>query len=135
MRVINVFDFTEYPGLRHCDISDDSGEAFYHKILNHSFRKSLEADEKILINLDGTVGYPPSFIDEAIGNLVYDFTLEIVKKYVEIKSDEEEYLLDDINLETYPLWEKRRLSGDKPKKTRTHSPWAQFRDGKITMIS
>lgn len=135
MKIINVFEFTEYPGLRHCITSEDSGEAFYHKTLNRTFKESFEKNEKILLNLDGTVGYPPSFIDEAIGNLVYDFTLKIVKEFLEIKSDEESYLIDDINSETYPLWEKRRINGDKPKKTKTHSPWAQYRDNKIIMTT
>ena len=29
---IYIKDFTEYPGLRHCSISDDSGEEYYHSI-------------------------------------------------------------------------------------------------------
>ena len=38
METINIKDFSEYPGLRHCSISDDSGEEFYHKILNKAER-------------------------------------------------------------------------------------------------
>ena len=47
MKTIRVFDFTEYPGLRHCSISDDSGEEYYHKILNKEYKiKKPEVDKK-----------------------------------------------------------------------------------------
>ena len=46
-------DFTEYPGLRHCDISDFSGEEFYHKRLNGEFFNSLNNGEKLTVVLGG----------------------------------------------------------------------------------
>ena len=49
MKTINIYDFSEYPGLRHCNISDDSGEEFYHKILNKSFYKALKNKKKQLL--------------------------------------------------------------------------------------
>ena len=42
MDIIKVKDFSEYPGLRHCSISDDSGEEYYHKILNSKFKETYE---------------------------------------------------------------------------------------------
>lgn len=36
-------------------------------------------DLMLLVDLDGTSGYPSSFLDEAFGELVYDFSLEEVK--------------------------------------------------------
>ena len=123
MNTINIKDFSEYPGLRHCKISDDSGEEFYHKVLNNAFKTAYEKKEKITINLDGTAGYAPSFLDEAFGNLVYDFGKETVERNVTIISEEEPDLKEMILNETYPQWQERRKEKDKPKKTEEHKTW------------
>ena len=134
METINIKDFSEYPGLRHCSISDDSGEEFYHKILNKAFKQSFEEKQKIKINLDATVGYAPSFLDEAFGNLVYDFGRESVEKNVIIISNEEPDLKDMILKETYPQWQERREKQEEPKKTSKHGSWYRLVDSKIIEI-
>ena len=132
--IIYVKDFSEYPGLRHCSISDDSGEEFYHSILNKSFKVAYDNNEKIKINLDYTAGYAPSFLDEAFGNLVYDFGIEEVKKIVSIISDQEPDFKDMILKETYPQWQERREKEDKPKKTSKHKSWYRLVDNNIIEI-
>ena len=123
-RTLSVLnDFSEFPGLRHCSISDNSGEEFYHKVLNSAFKAAYEKGEKLIIDLDKTDGYAPSFLDEAFGNLVYDFTLKIVKDKVEIISQQEPHWKAMIEDETYPQWEKRRKDNDPPKITAPHVPW------------
>lgn len=130
---INVKDFTLYPGLRHCDISEKSGEEFYHTILNNAFVRAYKDNTKLIINLDGTDGYASSFLDEAFGNLVYDFTLNEVKKRVEIISMEEPHWKIMIEGETYVQWEKRRTSKPKqpPKITTKHDEWYRLIDGSM----
>jgi hypothetical protein len=123
MNIISVKDFTEYPGLRHCSISDDSGEEFYHKKLNESFKNAIENGEDLTINLDHTAGYAPSFLDEAFGNLVYDFGLEQVSKRLHIISEQEPDLKDMIINESFIQWEERRVNDDEPKKTEKHNDW------------
>lgn len=124
-------DYTEYPGLRHCSVSDFSGEDFYHKILNKLFKDALENKEQISIILDGTTGYASSFLDEAFGNLVYDFTLENVKKYVKIISKEEPHWKDMIEKQTYNQWEERRKCKDAPQVTLKHDAWYRINNNKI----
>lgn len=116
-------DYSEYPGLRHCTVSDFSGEDFYHKILNQAFKEAFSKKEKISIILDGTTGYASSFLDEAFGNLVYDFTLENVKRYVDIISNEEPHWKDMIENQTYNQWEKRRTNKEAPLVTILHKEW------------
>jgi hypothetical protein len=58
MKIIFVKDFTEFPGLRHCSISEDSGELYYHKVLNSEFANSLSDKSDLILNLDQTTGYP-----------------------------------------------------------------------------
>ncbi len=133
MSTLRIADsFSMYPGLRHCDVSDDSGEEFYHKLLNARFAEVLENKGVLDVDLDGTAGYAPSFLDEAFGNLVFDFTLETVRKHLKVKSEEEPSWLDMLENETFPQWESRRNSGEKPKKTGRHPAWFRMEDTSLT---
>lgn len=128
--IINVIDFTEYPGLRHNEVSDKSGEEYYHKILNKAFYESYLKNEKLKVNLDGTAGYAPSFLDEAFGNLVFDFGVDLVKKFLEIVSLEEPDLIEIIEDETFNEWQTRRDKKQEPKKTVSHDNWHAIVNGK-----
>jgi len=117
-------DYSQVTGLRHCSISDFSGEDFYHTKLNGAFASAYQAGKKLILVLDGTLdGYSPSFIDEIIGNLVYDFSLDIVKRYLTIVSETDARWNKLILEKTYPLWEERRKKNDEPKITERHAPW------------
>ena len=133
MRVSVLKDFSELPGLRNCSISDDSGELFYHKVLNEAFHKAYEANEKLVVDLDNTGGYAPSFLDEAFGNLVYDFTLATVKRLVEIISKQQPHWKDMIEGKTYLQWEERRKENKPPKVTKLHDAWYRLQDNKLEL--
>lgn len=133
-QTVNIKEFSEYPGLRHCSISDDSGEEFYHKILNKSFKEAYEKREMLVINLDDTAGYAPSFLDEAFGNLVYDFGITTVNNFLEIVSVQEPDLKEMILNETFKQWEQRRKNQDVPKKTDTHPSWFRLVNGSIVEV-
>ena len=124
-------DFSEYPSLRHCAISEDSGEEFYHTILNKRFKEALDKGQKLVIDLDYTAGYAPSFLDEAFGNLVYDFGLDEVKSRVKIISNQEPDWIEMLTKETYLQWEKRRIKKEAPKVTEAHEAWYRIIDGEI----
>ena len=118
---IKVLDFTENPGPRY--IRQDkvgestSGEAFYLQILNETFAQAYKDNKQLVIELDGVSGYPSSFLDEAIGELVFDFTLEIVEKYLDFDTHMYKRRVAQVKEETYPQWEERR----KNKEHVTHS--------------
>ena len=134
MKIISVLkDFSEYPGLRNCSISEFSGEDFYHKILNKSFKEAFESNESLQINLDGTGGYASSFLDEAFGNLIFDFTLKEVQKRVEIVSDQEPEWKDMIENKTFIQWESRRDKKEKPIVTVNHDAWYRLVDNKLKL--
>jgi len=130
-KIIYIKDFSEYPGLRHCSISDDSGEEYYHNILNNAFHEAFTNNEKLIVNLDSTAGYAPSFLDEAFGNLIFDFGLDTVSKSLEIISEQEPDLKQMIIDETFPQWETRRKKNDKPKKTESHKAWYSLKESKL----
>lgn len=119
-------DFSEYPGLRHCSISDNSGEEFYHKVLNRAFKEAIDNNQTLVVDIDNTAGYAPSFLDEAFGNLVFDFTLDLVKKEVEIISNQEPSWKDMIEKETFEQWEQRRIEDKSPKVTDHHEAWYKY---------
>lgn len=126
-------DFSEFPALRHCNLSDNSGEDFYHKVLNKKFAEAYDAGEKLVVNLDGTDGYASSFLDEAFGNLVFDFSLGIVKKNVEIVSQQQPHWKKMIEEETYAQWEKRRIKNEHPEVTKEHPKWYRLVDNTLEL--
>lgn len=118
-----IADYSKSPGPRYCYQGDDSGEDFYHKILNQEFKNAFDNKKELEINLDGPDGYASSFLDEAFGNLVFDFGLENVQRFVKIISNEEPEWIEMIENETYIQWEQRRINNQPPKKTINHKDW------------
>lgn len=134
MRTLSIYEkYSEFTGLRHCNISENSGEHFYHTVLNTEFKEAFEAKEKLVIVLDKVDGYASSFLDEAIGNLVYDFTLENVKKYIEIISIQEPHWKVMIETKTFNEWETRRKSKQNPKVTANHPAWYRLINNEIKL--
>lgn len=125
-------DYSPLTGLRYCKRSSHSGEDFYHQKLNQWFATAYSNNEQITIVLDGGEdGYGPSFLDEAFGNLVYDFGLAAVNKLLVIDSSIDPEWGESITEETFPVWEKNRISKREPLKTEDHSPWYRLVNDKL----
>jgi hypothetical protein len=124
-------EFSEYPKLRYCTLSETSAEKFYHELLNERFGNAVIEKTDLEVNIDYTAGYTSSFLDEAFGNLVFDFGLETVNKHLVIISNDEPYWLDMIKSETFKEWQKRRKENNAPKKTKSHLPWYRFVDNTL----
>lgn len=125
-------DYSPITGLRYCCKSDHSGEDFYHTKLNGWFKDAFNADEQFMVVLDGGEdGYGPSFLDESFGNLVYDFTLAVVKKYLLIDSLGDSEWGESIVNDTFPDWEQNRLDDIEPIKTEDHDPWYRLQNGQL----
>ena len=124
MKLSIATDFPSVTGLRHSAKSEKSGEEFYHTLLNPRFIESLQSDEVLELDLDGTLdSYAPSFLDESIGNLVYDFSLAIVRKWLRIQSIRNPSWLRMIEEETFIQWEKKRLAGESRRISVCHEDW------------
>lgn len=134
MATINILsDFSVSPGPRYCKQGAYSGEEFYHKLLNDRFAQAYQSKEQLELNLDGTDGYMSSFLDEAIGNLVYDFGPETVNKVLRVVSNEEKVWITLIQNEIIPEWSRRILKQDSPIKTskQNHGPWYRLNNNKL----
>lgn len=129
--VLSIISYSASPGPRYCEQGDDSGEDFYHQVLNAKFYEACINDAILVVDLDGPDGYASSFLDEAFGNLIYDFGKDNVKKKVEIKSEEEPEWISMLENDTYQEWEKRRVKGDAPKVTAEHTEWYRLENNKL----
>ena len=129
--MIKIKDYYTYPGPRYCNQGEASGEEFYHRILNNAFANAYKDSEKLVVNLDDTAGYLSSFLDEAFGNLVFDFSLEIVQPRIKIVTTQEPDWEAMIENEVFQNWEKRRLDSNSPKKTIDHPEWFRFENRQL----
>lgn len=128
----SIIEFSQSPGPRYCSQGDDSGELFYHQILNQKFAEAYQAGNNLRVILDGADGYASSFLDEAFGNLVYDFGESAVRNTLIIVSEDEEVWITMISNETIPEWERRRKDSQAPKMTTSHDAWYRIVDGNLT---
>lgn len=128
---IKIKDFSLSPGPRYANQGDDSGESYYHDVLNAAFADAFSQGSILVVDLDGPDGYASSFLDEAFGNLIYDFGVDVVNKFLEIKSEEEPEWCDMLKNDTYVQWERRRNSNLPPKVTSEHSAWKRLIDNKM----
>lgn len=96
--ILNVKDFSKTPGSRYWDegTKAHSGEEFREDFLEPIFKKVLQTCDTILINLDGTIGYGTSWLEEVFGGLARIYGKEKVLEKLNFQSFEEEYLIDDI---------------------------------------
>jgi hypothetical protein len=90
-------DFSNTPGPRFKIQGPFSGELFRESLLEPEFKKIKDnPDAKILVNLDCTLGYGTSFLEEVFGGLARIYDPVIVGSKIEIESIEEPYLKKDI---------------------------------------
>ena len=118
---LNIIDFSEYPGPRYNDQGPDSGEKFYVEKLNPMFLRCYQEGKTLVVNLDGTAGFASSFLDEAFGQLTYDFGFDVLEKILVINSSDEPEWLRMIKKETIPQWQKRREDGRSPFSTMNYT--------------
>lgn len=91
-------DFHSAPGPRYKVEGKHSGEAFREEVLLPRLQEAILENKRIFVDLDGTAGYGTSFLEEAFGGLIREdgYDLKQLLSIFEFKSEEEEYLIDDI---------------------------------------
>ena len=96
MKIIVVAkDFSDTPGGRFKKDGPNSGEEFKERYLKPEFDK-LKGNEKLLIDFDGSYGYPTSFLEEAFGGLARIYNAKNVLEKLDFKSDEEPSLIEEV---------------------------------------
>ena len=90
-------DFSKTPGVRFPQEGEFSGEEFRDKFLIPKVEEAIKRKENLEVDLDGTSGLGPSFLEEAYGGLIrkgYDYG--VLKATLTFKSLEVPYYEDDI---------------------------------------
>ncbi|OGU16086.1 MAG: hypothetical protein A2X61_13315 [Ignavibacteria bacterium GWB2_35_12] len=89
-------EFSITPGPRKKEEGKFSGELFLNSLLIPKFQQALKENNKLVVDLDGSAGYASSFLDEAFRGLSSKFGKDIVLKNLEIITNEEPYLYEEI---------------------------------------
>lgn len=92
---LRVKDFSVAPGSRKKIEGRNSGEEF-REILEPVFKDFVAHQRKLKINLDGTIGYATSWLEEVFGGLARKYGKEKVLEILDFTSEEEPYLIEDI---------------------------------------
>lgn len=87
--------FSKAPGGRFRDDGKASGQEFRESFLEPLFADATGQD-KIRVILDGSYGYPTSFLEEAFGGLARKFGAARVLARLDFISTEEPLLIDEI---------------------------------------
>src|SRR6187431_2318349 len=97
-RIIYIKDFSITPGSRYKDEGKKahSGEEFRESFLEPVFKEIMNTDNHLIINLDGTIGYGTSWLEEVFGGLTRTYGEKIVLEKLQFISEEEDYLIEDI---------------------------------------
>lgn len=85
--------FSKFPGGRFRRISENSGEEFRERLLE----PAVKGDEKVIVNLDGVVGYGSSFLEEVFGGIVRAMrwmSRDQVNSHLGIEASRESWLLE-----------------------------------------
>jgi STAS-like domain of unknown function (DUF4325) len=84
-RISVADDFSKYPGGRYKTDGEFSGERFRDDILV----PALVGTVQVVVNLNGTLGFGSSFLEEAFGGLirVSGFTLPEIKEKIILEAD------------------------------------------------
>ncbi len=93
--VINIAkDFSITPGLRKRSDSEYSGQEFREDFLEQYFAPSR--NEVITIVLDGVIGYPASFLEEAFGGLARKVGADVCSVRLRFESKEDPLVIGRI---------------------------------------
>jgi hypothetical protein len=86
-------DFSRFPGGRYKADGENSGQAFREDILVPALRRAIDTNSRVIVILDGTSGYPSSFLEEAFGGLirVHKFDKETLDSVLVIEAKDPVY--------------------------------------------
>lgn len=105
MKTVSVArNFSRFPSGRRKSLGDTSGEGFREKFLE----PALKAGEPLEVDLDGTIGYSSSFLEEAFGGLIRTLGLSPEKIFalLRIKS-EDPGLVDEVRNYVFEAWDRK----------------------------
>lgn len=97
-------DYSDKPGGRWKSLGNYSGEEFYEALLLPKFENAIQSERKLIVDLDGAKSYPSSFLDQSFGELARKKGIDLVKKNIEFKTSDFQWVVDYIIRE---IWTAR----------------------------
>lgn len=99
-------DYSPVLGGRWIALGPHSGEDFYNTILEPAYLEvNAKGNGKIIFELDGTKGYPSSFLDQSFGELGRIYGVQKIRNLIEFKTNIFQWVVDYINKE---IWDKTK---------------------------
>ena len=91
-------DFSPIPGARYPIEGDFSGQEFRQTILAPKLKDAIKNNTILVVDLDGTLGYGTSFLEEAFGGLIRSdkFTIGQINQYIQIICFDDPSYIDEI---------------------------------------
>lgn len=89
-------NFSITPGGRFKKEGEYSGEEFRDTILEPRYIQAVEEHKGLLVDLDGCLGFPSSFIDEGFGGLARKYKGKHIYKIFEFISNDQPGLISEI---------------------------------------
>lgn len=102
-KILIAKDYSDTLGGRWMRLGPFSGEDFFNLILEPEFLKAREGEYRLIVELDGTKGYPSSFVDQSFGELARKYGASEVARIVEPKGEVFGWVADYIKDR---LWKK-----------------------------
>lgn len=96
MRIHVASEFSKFPGPRFRTEGPKSAQEFREDWLSPKFLDAEHTGKRLVVDLDGGYGYSTSFLEESFGGLVRTFGLQRVEAVLEISSNDEPYLIEEI---------------------------------------
>lgn len=92
-------DFSPIPGARYPIEGDFSGQEFRQNILAPKLKEAIQTKTILTINLDGTLGYGTSFLEEAFGGLIRTdkFSYAEIMGHLKLICNDDPGYIDEIN--------------------------------------
>lgn len=96
MKIVICQDFSETPNARYRSEGEHSGEEFRETLLEPKYLEAKENNEKLVIDFDGSYGYPTSFLEEAFGGLARRYDYKDILNRLDFISNDEPSLVDEV---------------------------------------
>lgn len=105
-RTINIArDYSPVLGGRWIRLGPHSGEDFYNSKLKEAYLEAYKEGGKLIVELDGTKGYPSSFLDQSFGELARQYGVDNVRKTLDLRGTVFNWVIDYIKKE---IWGKQQ---------------------------
>ncbi|GMV52781.1 MAG: DUF4325 domain-containing protein [Chlorobi bacterium] len=94
--MIRVRDWTIHPGPRYKSLGSYSAELYLEEVLDNAIKEAEEHGTRFTVDLDGVLGYGPSFIDGSFGEIARRKGRKFFEQHFKVTTTMFAYALDEL---------------------------------------